>query len=892
MNKKQSWLNVLEYASLVGLGIGSVASLLSSQFFYASAPLSALALLNLANRRRLEQETEHNAAIAIQQLDQKLTGQLEVLHHHVNALPTAEMVGNVKKTLLIKNQQSLEQVLEELSRLQQDVYQRLKPLEDENVGVLKQDVIDLHHQYQQICQSIEGLNGQLIQVAAAHRFEDVEEAIAQLKADAAQLRTSLQTLTEQTKPTLTSLQEQVNHLTRQVQKLPPPFDGSALKQEVSELMRVVADLVPRRDWSNLVAELKLLHQQQESYSQNEEILRQRLQELNQQLQARPAKANLTLLQNQINSLHRQFQKLPPPFDPSSLKKEVSELVRVVANHVPRRDLSALAAQVKVLQQQQEFQKQVEDTLRRELDDINRQIRELATPSDTTNTPNLTPLSQGELQSHIETILGQELRSIHQQFQNLPNHPELQAQVEESLRRELQEVNRQLREFPTGPQYELIFDFKSSHTPEGQRMPSNSRAVLEAAIARTQRRLIVILPWSSLCDLDGDLLRNLEAFLQSGKHLDFGWSHTVGRSIHRFLSPINHRWSISALPPNVQATLQTLLRWKRAYPDRFQFKVMGTCETFLVSDASYTVVGMDEALRSVQSLPAMELKLRTNDPEIIQQSIQRFDHPPLDAGDGTAYWNRAVTRYDLGDRQGALADFNEILHLSPDDAVAFNYRGLVRYDLGDRQGALSDFEHSIQLNPAQGSVYCNRGFVRSEQGDQLSAIADFSAAIEQQPDWAIAYFYRGLACQKYNDFLAAVSDFSEAIRLAPTGAMSYYYRAQAFQKLENWGRAMADFKIATHLFMEQGNASNAEKALRGVLRLKQTVGAQLATPPNLNEIVESTLNAALFSASQSNTAQNGNHTRTSSRELTISQMDASPATPPPPFNRTPVTDSRD
>jgi tetratricopeptide (TPR) repeat protein len=858
--KKQQrhWLDLAEYASLVGLGVGSVASLVSQQAILASAPLSLLVLLNLANRRRFEQQMRLNTSMAVHEMDQKLSKNVELLNQQVMALPTPEAMGSLKKSLLMKNREVIEQLSSEIEGIQREMLDRLTVLEQDNLGAFRQELGQIQTQHSQLCDSVAYLTTQLNELSSSTRMDELEGAIARLRGDAMKIRDNLQALADQTRPSLNSLQDQINHLNRQLQKLPPPFDSTALRQEVAELIRVVADLVPKRDWNNLLSEIRNLQEQQETRNQSEESLRRKIQELNQQIQGRPVKANLTTLQNQINHLNRQFKKLPPPFDPSSLKREVAELMKAVASLVPKRDWNALVAQIKALQEQQEFQKQVESTLRRELEDLSQQLQTFANAPAIANPPaiapvesavleqdeptlpelNLTPPQQA-FQSRIEDILNRELQALDQQLRALPSHPELQMQLEDTLQRELLEINEQLRAFPAGPKYELVFDFETA--PSYSDTASSSRAVLEEALDVTQERLVLIWPWSSHCNLDDALLQKLEAFLAGGGQLDLGWCHTVHRNEERFLSPINQRWSISAMQQGLQTTLQKLLQLKRTSPTHFQFKILGTGENFLVSDESFTVLGIDEALTATTVFPEMELKLRTDDAEVIQQCIQRFENPVLHPNDVNAHWNRAVTRYDLGDRDGALEDFNQVLAVNPNDAIAYNYRGLVHYDLGHQAEAMADFNRSLEINPHQLSAYCNRGFIRSEQGDQLGAISDYSLALQKQPESAIAYFYRAMACQKYNDPLAAVSDFSEAIQLMPNSPISYYYRGQAYQKLENIQGAIADFELAAKLFTDRGNKTNAQKALRSLAKLKQLqakLSATRAIEPPVSSTAES------------------------------------------------------
>lgn len=832
--KTRRWLDLAEYASLVGLGVGAIASHLSAQLLYTSAPLSFALVLNLINRRRLMEMSDQSKAIAIQELDQKLTKHVELLSQQVVELPTPEDVSRVKKALLSRNEEIRDQLSHHLQDLQQQVTERFAFLEEQDLSTVRQDITSLEEQQTYTRKIINDLTGEVKNLSSSERVEALDRLVEQMRTDTDQMRLNLQVFADQTKPGMAALQEQINHLNRQFQKLPPPFDSTALKQEVDELIRMVSELVPKRDWSNLMAEMKALHQRQESQAQSEETLRRKIQDLNQQMQSRPVKSNLTSLQNQINHLNRQFQKLPPPFDPTSLKQEVTELIQSVADRIPKRDLSALATQIKALQRQQDFQAQVEETLRRELQDIHQQIQQFVAgdhtaPAESASTVEETDVvPQRQFQARIEATLQRELVALDQQFRHLPSGPQLQAEIENLLRRELQEINQQLRTYPSDPHYELVFDFKSDGSPgheqAGEGAIASSRVVLEEALATTQERLILIWPWSSQCSLDRSLVQRIEQFLRRGGQLHLGWCDQAERH-PRFLSSINQRWGVHSRHPELQSTLQLLLRLKQSYPSQFQFQILGTTENFMVSDTSFAVLGTDESLTDNTLFSELELKLRTTDPDVIQQLIHRFDHPVLHPQDGVGYWNRAVTRYDLGDKEGALADFNQVLAIHPQDVVAYNYRGLVRFDLGDKEGAVVDFSHALDLNPQLVSVYCNRGYVLSELGDQLGAMADYSLAIQYQPDSAIAYFYRGLAGQKYGDIQAAFTDYSEAIHLAPDAAPAYYYRGAVQQKLDNLEGAIADFEAAVRLFHQRGNTANAQKAEKNLIKLRKTLAAR-------------------------------------------------------------------
>ena len=62
----------------------------------------------------------------------------------------------------------------------------------------------------------------------------------------------------------------------------------------------------------------------------------------------------------------------------------------------------------------------------------------------------------------------------------------------------------------------------------------------------------------------------------------------------------------------------------------------------------------------------------------------------------AYFYRAYAKYDLGDKQGAIADFNQAIAINPQNANAWGRRGQVKSVLGDRYGACEDMRKSASL----------------------------------------------------------------------------------------------------------------------------------------------------------------------------------------------------
>ncbi|MCW5314275.1 tetratricopeptide repeat protein [Nostoc sp. KVJ3] len=156
------------------------------------------------------------------------------------------------------------------------------------------------------------------------------------------------------------------------------------------------------------------------------------------------------------------------------------------------------------------------------------------------------------------------------------------------------------------------------------------------------------------------------------------------------------------------------------------------------------------------------------------------------------YQEGVNKYDVGNYEGAIEDFNQVIQSDPKNAMAYNRRGDAYYRLGDYEQAKADSSQAILLNPQDANAYFDRGFAFSELGKYKEAIADYTQAIKLNSQDAYAYYGRGLARTQLKDNKGAIGDFSKAIALKPQYPEAYLQRGILRRRLRQRREAIQDF----------------------------------------------------------------------------------------------------
>ncbi len=135
---------------------------------------------------------------------------------------------------------------------------------------------------------------------------------------------------------------------------------------------------------------------------------------------------------------------------------------------------------------------------------------------------------------------------------------------------------------------------------------------------------------------------------------------------------------------------------------------------------------------------------------------------------------------IGREGEAVAQYEDVLARFPGKtevhafiANSLNNMGVAKIDLGDWQGALADFDRAVQHDPASEAAQENRGLVlwrwaeSLETRDPGKAIGLFQAYAEQDPASSEAHVRVGVIYANHNDFPRAIDAFAQAQAIDPT-----------------------------------------------------------------------------------------------------------------------------
>ncbi len=168
-------------------------------------------------------------------------------------------------------------------------------------------------------------------------------------------------------------------------------------------------------------------------------------------------------------------------------------------------------------------------------------------------------------------------------------------------------------------------------------------------------------------------------------------------------------------------------------------------------------------------------------------------------------------------------FTDAMNKAPQDGFIWYALGNSKYDKGDYNAALFDFNKSEMLGYNDKDLYYNRGILKDNADDFKSAVADYTKAIEVAPAYIPPYYNRGLSYYKSGDFTNAIIDFTHLLKLNPNDTLAHSARGFVELDMRDYANAVADFSKDIEInpntpkyYFQRANAKYGLKDYRGTL----------------------------------------------------------------------------
>jgi tetratricopeptide (TPR) repeat protein len=157
--------------------------------------------------------------------------------------------------------------------------------------------------------------------------------------------------------------------------------------------------------------------------------------------------------------------------------------------------------------------------------------------------------------------------------------------------------------------------------------------------------------------------------------------------------------------------------------------------------------------------------------------------------------RALLLLACAKRPEALATFNEMLQLRPEDPYALASRGHVAAQLQLTQESIASLRRLTAVRPAQASAWFNLGYVLQQAGMHDEAGSAFERAVALDARLDQAWYGLGLVHIQERRFEEAAQALQKNTALQPLSPYGWYRLAQVWLALGQPGKAR---KVIAHL----------------------------------------------------------------------------------------------
>lgn len=258
----------------------------------------------------------------------------------------------------------------------------------------------------------------------------------------------------------------------------------------------------------------------------------------------------------------------------------------------------------------------------------------------------------------------------------------------------------------------------------------------------------------------------------------GWSELLERALT--LSPQN----IPVLSEYVRRLLAVGM-YKEALPYLNQILILkpGNIDALEMRVKQSDALGISELKSDVQENLLKDLNLLIK----LTSGMKRVDY----------LRQRAALMAMVSFNKEALADYDEVLSVLPDDLPSLLGRGQMLGRMGNFEPALAILNNILSADAKNIDALGIRGTIFERWERIEDALNDFSEILRMEPTNLYALLQRERLLENANRSLDALKDINRIIALEPQNADHYHTRAKLYEKVKRYEDELADYtKIKT------------------------------------------------------------------------------------------------
>lgn len=184
-------------------------------------------------------------------------------------------------------------------------------------------------------------------------------------------------------------------------------------------------------------------------------------------------------------------------------------------------------------------------------------------------------------------------------------------------------------------------------------------------------------------------------------------------------------------------------------------------------------------------------------ELIQNYAETLSIPGevtvIDPRTAGAYVNRGNAFFGLNRLAEAVDDYSRAISIRPGMKEAYICRGSARLILQKFDEAEADYTKALKIDPKYVKALVGRGMVRFDKGELKLAFEDLDRAVTLEPKNPEAWHARGEAKRMSGDANGALADLERCLLIDPNNAMALLGRGTVRLNRREYAGAIEDFR---------------------------------------------------------------------------------------------------